>query len=425
MRKLINYRNIFFPAVIILIAGTLGGFLASTAILVLILMFSKKNVLELFLVLLIFTFFLGDSLIGPFVFAQNFRFAMVLVCSLYLLKYNLFKNNNANYIIPFTIVAFCITILFSPVGISAVLRSLGFWLVGLLIFKIVNLLFMKNSKRTSELLAFTVIIYLAINIILMFLPSELTYLLGRFRGLAGNPNGLALILIFSYALLSLLEKRKETTFKKGFFLTFKVAIFFVIFYTGSRTSLLSLIAFEFLLWYRKYSVLTFVMISVLFFFFTFFIDTDFLNNSQNISFLRYDSLMNASGRVEVWPVAWEEVENAPFFGNGFLYDNYFIKDYVLTNIGEYVPRHWSGDWNSYLSLLLNVGFIGLIAYAYFFIQFFRKSHYKNLAIAFVTLCLLSAVTESWMAASMNPFTPMMFLFWAIQSQPATKIKSRL
>ena len=99
-------------------------------------MFSKKNVLELLLVLLIFTFFLGDSLIGPFVFAQNFRFAMVLVCSLYLLKYNLFKNNNANYIIPFTIVAFCITILFSPVGISAVLRSLGFWLVGLLIFKI-------------------------------------------------------------------------------------------------------------------------------------------------------------------------------------------------------------------------------------------------------------------------------------------------
>ena len=425
MRKLINYRNIFFPAVIILIAGTLGGFLASTAILVLILMFSKKNVLELFLVLLIFTFFLGDSLNRPFVFAQNFRFGMVLVCYLYLLKYNLFKNNNANYIIPFTIVAFCITILFSPVGISAVLRSLGFWLVGLLIFKIVNLLFMKNSKRTSELLAFTVIIYLAINIILMFLPSELTYLLGRFRGLAGNPNGLALILIFSYALLSLLEKRKETTFKKGFFLTFKVAIFFVIFYTGSRTSLLSLIAFEFLLWYRKYSVLTFVMISVLFFFFTFFIDTDFLNNSQNISFLRYDSLMNASGRVEVWPVAWEEVENAPFFGNGFLYDNYFIKDYVLTNIGEYVPRHWSGVWNSYLSLLLNVGFIGLIAYAYFFIQFFRKSHYKNLAIAFVTLCLLSAVTESWMAASMNPFTPMMFLFWAIQSQPATKIKSRL
>lgn len=425
MRKLINYRNIFFPAIFILIAGTLGGFLASTAILVLILMFSKKNALELLLVLLIFTFFLGDSLNGPFVFAQNFRFAMVLLCSLYLSKYKLSKNNNANYIIPFTIVAFCITILFSPGGISAVLRSLGFWLVGLLIFKIVNLLFMKNSKRTSELLAFTVIIYLAINIILMFLPSELTYLVGRFRGLAGNPNGLALILMFSYALLSLLEKRKEITFKKGFFLTFKAAIFFVIFYTGSRTALLSLIAFEFLLWYRKYSVLTFVMISVLFFFFTFFIDIDFLNNSQNISFFRYDSLINASGRTEVWPVAWEEVKNAPFFGNGFLYDKYFIKDYVSTNIGENAPRHWAGVWNSYLSLLLNVGFIGLIAYAYFFIQFFRKSHYKNLAIAFVTLCLLSAVTESWMAASMNPFTPMMFLFWAIQLQPATNIKSRL
>ena len=424
MRQLINYRNIFFPAIIILIAGTLAGFLASAAILLLILMFSKKNVLELLLVLLIFTFFLGDSLIGPFVFAQNFRFAMVLVCSLYFLKYNLFKNNNANYILPFTIVAFCVTILFSPVGISAVLRSLGFWLVGLLIFKIVNLLYVKNSKTISELLVFTVTIYFAINIILVFLPSELTYQMGRFRGLAGNPNGMALILMFSYALLSLIEKRKDTTFKKGFFLTFKAAIFLVIFWTGSRTAFLSLIAFEFLLWNRKHNVLTFVMTCVLFFFFTFFVEIDFFNNSQNLSFLRYDSLKDVSGRTVVWPLAWEEVKNAPFLGNGFLYDAYFVEDYVSTNIGENAPRHWGGVWSSYLSLLLDVGFIGLMAYAYFVIQVFRKSHYKNLAIAFVAICLLTGITESWMAASMNPFTPMMFLFWAIQSQPATNIKIR-
>ena len=425
MRKLINYRNIFFPASLILIAGTLGGFLASTAVMILILMFSKKNVLELFLVLLILTFFLANSLNGPFVFVSNFRFSMVLVCFFYMLRYKLFKNNNGNYIFPFTILSFCITILFSPVGISAVLRSLGFWLVGLLIFKIVNLLFIKDSKRTSELLAFTTIIYLTINLILVFIPSELTYLAGRLKGLAGNPNGLGLTLTFIYSLLSLLEKRKETTFKKSFFLTFKLAIVFMIFYTGSRTAILSLIAFEFLLWYKNYSVLTFFMTFILFFFFTFFIEIDFFNNLQNFSILRYDSLLNASGRTVVWPVAWEEVKNAPFFGNGFLYDNYFIKDYVSTYIGENAGRHWGGVWNSYLSLLLNVGLVGLMAYAYFFIKVFRKSHYKNLAISFVALCLLSGITESWMAASMNPFTPLMFLFWAIQSQPATNIKNRL
>jgi membrane-bound metal-dependent hydrolase YbcI (DUF457 family) len=70
--------------------------------------------------------------------------------------------------------------------------------------------------------------------------------------------------------------------------------------------------------------------------------------------------------------------------------------------------------------LLNVGIIGLIAYAYFWIKVLKKSHYNNLAIAFLCMCLLSGITESWMAASMNAFTPIMFLFWAVQSQPATK-----
>jgi O-antigen ligase len=138
-----------------------------------------------------------------------------------------------------------------------------------------------------------------------------------------------------------------------------------------------------------------------------------------ISFLRIETLADASGRIEVWPVAWEEIKNAPIFGNGILYDDYFIKDYVSINIGENASRHWGGVWNSYLSLLLDVGIVGCIAYAYFWIQAFRKSHDKNLAIAFVFMCLLSGFTESWMAASMNAFTPMMFLFWAIQSQPVT------
>ena len=132
-----------------------------------------------------------------------------------------------------------------------------------------------------------------------------------------------------------------------------------------------------------------------------------------------ETLADGSGRTEVWPVVWEEISNAPFFGNGILYDDYFMKDYVTTNIGEYASRHWGGVWNSYLSLLLDVGVIGCIAYVYFWIIVFKKSHYKNMAIAFIAMCLLSGFTESWMAASMNAFTPMMFLFWAIQLQPAT------
>ena len=419
MKQLINYSNIFLPAIFIIIAGILGGFLASSALLVLILMFPQKNVLEFLLVLLISVFFLADNFTGPFAFMQNFRFVMVFVSFLYTLKYNVFKNNNANYILPFTIVTFCITLLFSPIGITAVLRSLGFWVVGLVIFKIVNLLYSKNSKRASELLVITSVTFVFYNIILWFSSFEFLYLAGRYKGLAGNPNGLALVLMFNYALLFLIKKRKDITFTKHFFLVIRILIFLLIVLSGSRTALISVIAFQFLIWANKRKFLGFISIVILSLLYLFIEEIINLSFLAEISFLRIETLADASGRIEVWPVAWEEIKNAPIFGNGILYDDYFIKDYVSINIGENASRHWGGVWNSYLSLLLDVGIIGCIAYAYFWRQAFRKSHYKNLAIAFVFMCLLSGFTESWMAASMNAFTPMMFLFWAIQSQPVT------
>jgi len=118
-------------------------------------------------------------------------------------------------------------------------------------------------------------------------------------------------------------------------------------------------------------------------------------------------------------VVWEEIKNSPWFGRGILYDDYFMDDYVARYLGENAARQWGGVWSSYLSLLLDVGVIGCLAYAYFWVKIFRKAQYKNTAIAFIIMCLLSGITESWMAASMNAFTPLMFLFWAIQSQPAT------
>jgi len=419
--RFLNYRNIFLPVIFVITAGVLGGFIAATGLLALMLIIKKKNTLELLFVLLIFTFFLGDNFRGPFAYMQNFRFVMVLFSFLYLLKYNLIKNSVANYLLPFTIIAFCVTLLFSPIGIAAVFRSLGFWLVGLVIFKLAKLLYLSNTKRVSELLMLALVLYFTVNLLLVFISFENGYMNGRFRGLTANPNGLCMIAMFSYAIITLIEKRKDITLKKTF-LALKILLFFIIFITGSRTAFFSVLFFELVNRLLKNKVLLFLAIAVFVFLYLViesiasFQVFEFL---ESFDFIRIETLADGSGRTEVWPVVWEEISNAPFFGNGILYDDYFIKDYVSTNIGEYASRHWGGVWNSYLSLLLDVGVIGCIAYVYFWIIVFKKSHYKNIAIAFIAMCLLSGFTESWMAASMNAFTPMMFLFWAIQLQPAT------
>ncbi|MDC1226298.1 O-antigen ligase family protein [Algibacter sp.] len=427
LHRFSGYRTVFMLVILIMIAGIFGGFIAASGLLVLILLFSKKHVLELLLTLIIFTFFLGDNYSGPFSFTQNFRFVLTGVSIIYLHKYKLFENNKANYLLPFTIIAFGITLLLSPLGILAILRSVAFWLIALVIFKLLGLLYKKNPIRTSELLVLILTSYFFINIVLVFLPFLNTYLVGRFKGLAANPNGLALIGMFSYAVLELIRKRKDTTFKKNFFIIFKAALFFIIILTGSRTALFSVLIFEIFNQFLKNKVLLFmssVLLAVLFVLSYSITIEEFVNMMGMSEYLRVDSLADASGRLDVWPVVWEEIKRAPWFGNGIMYDNYFIGEYVERYIGENAARQWSGVWSSYLSLLLDVGIIGILAYAYFWVNLFRKAQYKNVAIAFVVMCILSGITESWMAASMNAFTPMMFLFWAIQTQPVIRIKKK-
>jgi hypothetical protein len=422
LHRFLEYRSIFIPILVVIIGGVFGGFIAAAGLALLTLLFSKKNRLEFLFALVILTFFLADNFRGPFAYMQNFRFVMLGVSILYLLKYKLIQNNSANYLILFTIVASVVTLLFSPLGTVALLRAFAFWLVALVIFKLANLLYLSNNKRASELLVLILALYFGLNLILVFLPILDVYLIGRFKGLAGNPNGFALIAMFGYAILLLIEKRKETTFKATFFLVFKILLFILVFLTGSRTALFSMIVFECFLRLINNKPLLLISLSGLAFLYVLVnnIGSDALIGYLGFSdYLRVESLVSASGRTEVWPVAWEEIKNAPWLGNGIMYDNYFMSDYVEKYIGEGGGRQWGGVWSSYLSLLLDVGVIGCIAYAYFWVQVFRKSHYKNIAIAFIMMCLLSGVTESWMAASMNAFTPLMFLFWAIQSQPAT------
>jgi O-antigen ligase len=141
--------------------------------------------------------------------------------------------------------------------------------------------------------------------------------------------------------------------------------------------------------------------------------------------LRLENFSTAGGRTEAWAVAWEEIKNSFWIGKGLLYDNYYIKDYVANYFGSNYARHWGGVWNSYLSLLLDVGFIGVLVYIIFWIRIFKISKILNLSVAFILMCFLSAITESWMAASMNPFSPLMFLFWAIQSQPLVKFNNNI
>lgn len=418
-----NYQDILLPIVFIITGGVIGNYIIASIFFMLTLILKKKNIIEFLLVITIISFLLADNFKGPFGFSQNLRFVIVMINLLFLLKYNLLKNNYGNYMLPFAILASISSIFFSPLGVQSYLRAFAFWLIPLIIFKLISILYKNNAGRTSELLVLIFTLYLGLNLALYFFPIIDVFLKGRFKGMTANPNGLGLITMFIFSLIQLIQERNETSFSGSLFLMLKITCFILIILTGSRTALFSTLSFIIIYnFLHKKRLLIFYLLVLSFFYYII-----SLSSFQQliISFglsdqLRLDSFADASGRAEVWVVAWEEIKTSLWIGNGVLYDGFFIKDYAFKYIGEVRSRHWGGIWNSYLSLLLDVGLVGTLAYLFFWIRILKRSKFLKISVAFIVMCFLSGITESWMAASMNPFTPMMLLIWAIQSQPLVK-----
>lgn len=403
-----------------MISGVFGGvILASLLSLVFIISISKTKLLSFILTLLLVTFFIADNYEGPLAFAQNFRFVVLGLSFLILLKHDMFKNNMGLKLLAFTGYAFLITILLSPLGLPAIIRSLGFIVVALVIFKLVNLLLDRNRKRTIDLIVTILFVFFILNLVIFFFPVyERAFFKGRFAGLMGNPNGLGLLAAFSYALLQWVGRREITSFSKRSILIFKILLFLVIIVTGSRTSLLALLAFELIL--RVYNnkillILSLLSLTLVGIFLNSIAFEQLLISLDLADYLRVDSLETASGRTEVWEVAYDEFLRQPWLGKGMLYDDYFIQDYALQRFGENNARNWNKVWSSYLSLALDVGVIGIILFSYFWYRLFKASTDKVFGVAFIVMILVTAVTESWMAASMNAFMPVVLLIWALQT----------
>ncbi|RAJ22258.1 O-antigen ligase [Gelidibacter algens] len=404
---------------IITIGGMFGGFIIASVLCMPILISDKPLFkIETLFGLFIVIFFLGDNFEGVFSFTQNLRFVILAISLFVLLKFELFQSNVAKFILPFSIVITLITIAVSPLGIQAASRGLSYFLVALVMFKSVQLLVAHDAKRFYDLIITVLLLYFSVTLLLLFVPFlGDVYINERFNGLMGNPNGLGFVAMFSYAVIDIIRRKNQTSFSPHFFTAFKIVLIGLVILTASRTALFSVLIYEITLRLLKYKFLLAVVLLAMIYIYgiSATLSTEAIVESLGLSeYLRIDSLDDASGRTEVWAVALDEIQNQPWFGKGMLYDNYFINDFADRYIGEPRARHWYGIWNSYLSLLLNVGIIGLLGFAFFWYKMYALSQMRIVRVAFLMMCLFSAVSESWMAASMNAYMPMVFLCWALQ-----------
>lgn len=119
-------------------------------------------------------------------------------------------------------------------------------------------------------------------------------------------------------------------------------------------------------------------------------------------FFRVDSIEEGSGRIVAWQFAWLKIQDFFFVGGGFGHDEHIMRPnyYWLSRLG-----HQGGVHNSYLSLWMDTGILGILAYFGAIIAIIGRVMRDNyIPIAIFTSLAFNIYFESWLVASLNPFT---------------------
>ncbi len=390
-----------------IIFGIYTGPLVYIVLPIMLLLMNKREMhLEILLgFFLILT--LSDSRSHSLSFAANIKNIYILLISLF--SYMQIKNLNQKidfykYFIPFFLVAL-ICIFFNPNMFLSAQKVLSYILLFCFVPNYVWFVYQKYGDTFIRSVIFLVCVILVLGIVFNFFKSDLTILAGRYRGLLGNPNGLGLYVFLFLVFFSISSDDNPELLTRGQ----KVIVYLLCFYSllkcGARTSLVSTLLFFFFKRFYKISPIVGFFI---------FIATAFVYNliSDNMTEiitslglgeeLRVSTIENGSGREVAWQFAWQQINENFFLGKGFSYTEYiYRKNYeYLSLLGHEGAAH-----NSYLTLWLDVGLIGLVLFlGGLLITFLKAAKLNRAAIPILYAVLFSNQYESWLTASLNPFT---------------------
>jgi O-antigen ligase len=130
-------------------------------------------------------------------------------------------------------------------------------------------------------------------------------------------------------------------------------------------------------------------------------------------YMRVNTLQQGSGRFVAWDFCWKHIQESYWFGRGFEYTEYLFNIpanvYYLQTLGHQGNAH-----NSFITLWLDTGLVGLSTFVLALAScFFSAIKKTRLALPLMYASLFSSFFESWLTASLNPFTIMLFITLAI------------
>jgi hypothetical protein len=317
-------------------------------------------------------------------------------------------------LIPFFIVAF-IALKYSIKLDIGIKKYISFVLMYFSIPLYVGYLHKHHEEHFWKSLFTFIIGMLTIGIFLgLFAPQIGILSGGRFKGILGNPNGLGIFLNLTFILWTVIKEFRLADFTPRENLFIGLVIFVSLFWCGSRNGMMSV--FLFYLTYRFVKIHWAIAIVVVTSFIVFqdlifLLFIEILQFFQLSDYFRVDTIEKGSGRKVAWVFAWQEIQKYYFIGGSFGHDENVMRPnyYWLERLG-----HNGGVHNSYLSMWFDSGIIGLILYYLaLLINVFKSLGSNYIGIAFLVSILFNINYESWIVASLNPFTILFLIILTI------------
>lgn len=360
-----------------------------------------------------------DMFLKMIVFKNAKNFYIIAVAGIFLLETRRFAPLSSvfNIFLPFFVYSI-FPLVFSNNLFMGLQKTISYALMFLVVPNYVLYCFRRQGWDFFRNLVHFMVIILLFGFVLQWMNPEYSHVMGRFRGLFGNPNGMA---IYCYLLLMLASVINAVN-PKLFHWRERLVIFGVIIYflisSGSRASLASSLIFILFHRFFAYSALlglvglVFMILAV----------EVVSSNFEAIiialglqSYFRLETLDEGSGRYFAWEFAWGHIQKYFVFGGGFANDESIMRRYRLYLESQ---GHQGGVHNTYLSMWLNVGIVGLLIYLRsLFLLFFKASKLVPMSLAIMFSVFFSIMYESWLVGSLNPYTIVLIMIMTVVTEP--------
>ncbi|HLG02514.1 MAG TPA: O-antigen ligase family protein [Bacteroidia bacterium] len=364
---------------------------------------------------------LSDSRQPQFMFAENAKNIYIVMLGLFLFtdlkKFQPFEKVYKRYIV-FLILA-AIGLMFSPVVATSFQKLISYLLILLVIPNYLARVYRENGDKALYAVGLLGALVLLSGLVLRFLAPEFVSLEGRFSGILGNPNGLGLFCLLFFVLFAVMNEIRPQAFTRTERYIIYAIIILSMVLSGSRNSIFTILLFIlFRTFFRLSPLLGFMLVAGIIISYQLILAnaTSIILSMGLEEYFRLETLETGSGRIVAWDFGWEHITKSPVFGGGIEFTNWLYKqNYQFLSM----QGHQGNAHNSFITFWLDTGIIGLLAYIWgTFAVFIKGSARTRSSLPAMYALLFSAFFESWLTASLNPFTIQFVMIMTLITSPA-------